>query len=620
VQVASYKFGDFELDTARFELRRDGDPVKLERIPMELLILLVQKDGMVVSRQEIVERLWGKNVFVDTEHGINTAIRKIRAALKEDADTPKFVQTVPGKGYRFVAEVTNGTINVPVVLDLPAVKVVEAPVASTVSKSGSRWKLALPAAVLVAVVAAALLIWNQRRDRASAERVQSIAVLPLANLSGDPSQEYFADGMTDDLITMLARNTSLHVVSRTSVMQYKGALRPLRKVAQELGADSILEGSVTRNGDQIHMTMQLIRSADDSHIWANSYDRDMKSVFTLPTEVASSVGKKLSAEASERRPPKYVTPEAHDAYLRGRYFWFANNYDRAMSYMKQAVQLQPDYAAAWSGLADVYTVRGVAGLDPAQEVRNDAATAIHRALELDDSSAEAHHAAAAYYLFLEWNWKLADAESQRALELNPQLAETHHLRSYIMFAMNRPAEVLKAQQRSSELDPFARPGALARCYMNLRQYDAAIKELQLRRDAQPREAWTRFTLAHAYGYKGMFKESVQQIEEGFRLAQDDKDAAEVKRLFAKGGAKAVSLWFLNRDLARAKKSYISPIALAADYADLEQKEETLAMLEAAYRERSPDLIFLQYTPEFDFLHNDPRYRKIVKDMNMDPAY
>jgi len=615
MQVAAYNFGDYELDPARFELRHNGDPVKLERIPMELLILLVEKDGAVVSRQEIVDRLWGKDVFVDTEHGINTAIRKIRTVLKEDAEKPKFVQTVPGKGYRFVGAVSNGEL---AAIPEPVRPVEPIPAPPT---SPSRLRGKLIAAVLVTlVVLAGLIVWYRQTDKHRSTKIRSIAVLPLANLSGDPAQDYFSDGITDELITMLARNTSLRVVSRTSVMQYKGVGRPLREIARALGADSILEGSVSRAGDPVHVTVQLIRAADDSHIWAESYDRDAKAVFSLPAEIAESVGGKLGAAGSAIRAQRYISPEAHDAYLHGRYFWFAENYDRALEYMKQAVQMQPDYAAAWAGLSDSYIVRAVAGMAPAQEVRAEVFSATKKALELDEASAEAHNAMAAYYLFLEWNWKMADAESQRAIQLNPQFAEAYHLRSYILFAMNQPEESTSAQQRSTELDPFARPWALGRNYMSRRHYDAAIKELQLRKDAQPKEVWTRFTLAHTYGLKGMSKESVQEIAEGFRLSQREKVAAEVEQVFRKGGARAVSQWFLDRDLAHGRRGYVSPVGLAVDYADLGRKEEALAMLEAGYRERSAQLIFLQYMPVLDFVHDDPRYRAIVEKLSMPPAY
>jgi TolB-like protein/DNA-binding winged helix-turn-helix (wHTH) protein len=610
VQATSYKFGDFEVDPARFELRRLGRQVKLERIPLELLILLIEKDGAVVPRQEIVERLWGKDVFVDTEHGINTAIRKIRTALREDADRPRFVQTVPGKGYRFIPEVRNGE---EVAETLHAVEP-----ALVAPEQRSRWTVV--AAVALIVGAAGLFMLYQRRAMKAAEQIQAIAVLPLANLSGDVSQDYFADGMTDELITMLARNTSLRVTSRTSVMQHKAARRPLRDIAKELGVDAILEGSVERSGDRVHMTVQLIHARSDAHLWAESYDRNFEQVYSLPTEISETVAQKLNASHAKAKPQRYVNPEAHDAYLRGRYFWFAGIFDRAQESMKQAVKLQPDYAAAWSGLADAYIVLAVSGQAPPQQVKNDVEFACRKALELDDSLPEAHNSMAACYLFLEWNWKLADAESRRAIELNPQYAEAYHLRSYVLLAMNRSEESLKAQQRSTELDPFARPWALANNFLKRRQYDYAIKELMMRKDAKPKDAFTRFMLAKAYSGKGMLKEAMWELEEGFRLAQDERAAAEVKRTFERGGEKAVAQWFLDRDLSQAKKGYVSPAMLAADYADCGRKEETLAMLESAYREHSPMMVFLQYAPELDGVHDDPRYRKIVKDMNMDPAY
>lgn len=616
MQDAAYKFGDFELDRDRFELRRNGRTVKLERIPMELLILLVEKDGNVVSRQEIIERLWGKDVFLDTEHGINTAVRKIRAALREDAERPRFVHTVLGKGYRFIPESPNGDSRAVEVV--PEIRVAEIPVTPPPARRFG-WRTVAVAVVLISLAGSLYLLKNHSAS-ATSPRIHSIAVLPLANLSGDPAQDYFADGMTDELITMLARNTSLHVVSRTTAMQYKGVQRPVRDIARDLGVDGVLEGSVNRSADHVHMTVQLIYAPEDAHIWADSYDRIATEAYSLPAEISQSIAKQLLVEGSTKQAQHYIDPKAHDAYLRGRYLWFADDYDRAMAYFQLAVQLQPDYAAAWSGVADAYTVKGVAGMVPAAEIRSQVSGAVHKALELDNSLPEAHQATAAYYLFLEWNWAMADAESQRAIELNPHFAEAYHLRSYILLAMNRPDEALKAQQRSTELDPFARPWALGIVHWRLRQYDAAIKELQLRRDVQSKDVWTRFQLAQAYGSKGLFKESAHEIAEGFRLLQNEKAAAEVEQRFEKGGARAVSQWFLDRDLARAKKGYMSPVELAGDCAELGRREEALAMLQAAYKERSPQLIFLQYLPNLDLLHDDPRYRKIVQDMKMEPAY
>jgi TolB-like protein/DNA-binding winged helix-turn-helix (wHTH) protein len=618
VPLSSYQFGEFELDRARYELRRKGRALKLERIPMELLILLVEKDGHVVTRQEIVERLWGKDVFVDTEHGINTAIRKIRAALREDAERPRYVQTVAGKGYRFVAELRNGNGRA---TPPPAVP------AQVALKGGHARRAAVIAGAAVLLFSAALLAFNFAglRDRLFARNqvgsIHSIAVLPLANLSGDPSQDYFADGMTDEIITMLAKNTSLRVVSRTSAMQYKGVRRPLRDVARSLGVDAILEGSIERSGHRVHMTVQLVRGDSDSHIWAESYDRDFNEVFSLPSDLAQTIAKEVKTAVSPQKAQRYVSPEAHDAYLHGRYFWFGRNYDQSQAYFEKAIQLQPNYAAAWSGLADSYSVRPVAGLSPWKEVGAKAEAAAHKAVELDDSLPEAHNSLAAIYLFGHWDWEHADEESRRAIELNPNYAEARHVHAFILLAMNRREEGLQEQRRSSEIDPFARPWALGWAYFLARQYDAAIKELRPWAETEPQDSYIHFVLAAAYEQKGMEKEWAEELEKYVRLVSNEKSAADVRRAFEGGGKKAVAEWFVNRySRARASKRYVSPYFIANAYALLGRKKETLHYLEDAYREHSVRLVFLQNDPSFDFLHSDQRYRVLVRKVGLPPAY
>jgi len=318
VPAPTYNFGEFELDPSRFELRRHDRRLKLERIPMELLVLLLERDGQVVNRQEIIDRLWGKDVFVDTEHGINTAIRKIRTALREDVEKPRFIQTVSGKGYRFVGE-KNGNISLlqpsQEVNNLDPVH--EIPHAAPVRER--RWWPMASVAFVACLLAGAVLGLNLggTRDRifpgSRRSQIRSIAVLPLANLSGDPSQDYFADGMTDELITMLAKNTSLRVVSRTSAMQYKGVQRPVHDIARELGVDGVLEGSVERSGNRVHMTVQLIYAPSDTHVWAESYDRDSSEVFSLPTELSQPIAKEVKTAVSPAKPQRYINPEAHDA-------------------------------------------------------------------------------------------------------------------------------------------------------------------------------------------------------------------------------------------------------------------------------------------------------------------
>lgn len=602
MQDGIYRFGEFELDRHRFELRRRGQAVKIERIPLELLALLVESEGRVVARAEIIDRLWGKDVFVDTEHGVNTAIRKVRTALREDADRPRFLQTVPGKGYRFIPEVRVGA---PETLK-------EGRTGSEPARRKRLWVVVATCGLLAAIALSAFLLI--RRGSATAE-AKSIAVLPLTNLSGDRAEDYLADGITDELITMLARNTSLRVISRTSVMQFKGASKPVREIGQALGADAILEGSISRNGSRVHLNVQLISARKDSHIWAESYDRSADELYSLPAELSYEISRKLKSDSSLVRTQRYIRPEAHDAYLRGRFYWFANDFGNGLDFMKKAVELQPDYAAAWAGLADAYAVLAVGGEATSREVMPKAEAAVARAQELDDSLAEVHNTLGALHLFYDWDWKKADDESQRAVQLDPRFSEAHHLRSYLMIALNRPEEALKEQKLASTMDPFARPWALGYVLVRLHQYDAAIRELQQRKRDLPQDPIVRYVLADAYRYKGMFQESAKETEEVIRQGGDSEFATQFRQAFAKGGDKAVAEWRIRRRSdPEIRKRYLSPLEMAHWQARAGHPEAAIRSLEAAYAEHVPFMVFLQSEPDFDSLHHDPRYRAIIRNM------
>jgi TolB-like protein/DNA-binding winged helix-turn-helix (wHTH) protein len=632
---SQYKFAEFQLDCASFELRRQGraqksERVSLERIPMELLILLLERQGSVVTRQEIVDRLWGKDVFVDTEHGINTAIRKIRQALKDNPEQPRFILTVTGKGYRFVAG-ENGNQRSAAPSETPTVipEREPRPSGSDVPERGpdavvmpavqsNRAKLAIVIAICVVVAAILISFLRHRIVRANqASQIHSIAVIPLANLSGDAAQDYFADGMTDELITALAKNRNLRIVSRTSAMQYKGVKRSLPDIARELNVDGILEGSVSRVGNRVHTTVQLIHAPSDTHIWAESYDRDLSEVIFLPEELSQTIAKEVKAAVSPPTRQRSISPEAHDAYLQGLYFWYRGDFDHSKQYFQKTIDLQPDYAAAWAGLGDSYGVRAGGDIPPqAAFAKNEEYS--RKALELDDSVAEAHNSMAALYLFHAWDWNRAEDEAQRAIELNPNLAAAHHLRSYILFALNRNAEALQEQRQATEIDPFAQPWHLGRAYLYLRQYDAAINELSARAAVQKVDG-IEFILSDAYRFKGMNKEAARHLELGF-LAEDDQHSAEaVRRAFDQGGYRAVAEWLLRRDQDKARQEYVSPFFLALDYARLERKDDTLHFLEGAFQERSPEMVFLEKRPHFDFLHSDLRFQALVRKVGLPAA-
>jgi TolB-like protein/DNA-binding winged helix-turn-helix (wHTH) protein len=642
------RFAEFELDRGRYQLRRGDRVVPLEKIPMELLTLLVESEGQLVTRDQIIARIWGKDVFLDTEHGINTAVRKIRHALDDDPEQPRFVQTVTGRGYRFIAPLAstvearrNGDSGLQGSLAAQPRAEVVATGSEVATPTAAAQPVANPprfastagivflAILGLALLVAALLGFNVRgwRDRligsASSQRIHSLAVLPLENLSGDPTQDYFADGMTDEIITMIAQNAELSVISRTSVMQYKKekAHRSLHEIARELGVDGILEGSVGRFGNRIHVNAQLIYAPTDTHMWAESYDRDVSEINSLQTELAQTIARQVGLKVSaSAKPAKLINPDAHDSYLLGRYYWFAGDNEKSRSYFRKAIDQQPDYAAAWSGLADSFTMSAVGGEQPPLRVMPQAEEAARKALEFDDSVAEAHNTIASIDLFYRWDLLAADKESARAIQLNPSYAEGHHLRSYVLRSLNRLDEALQEQKKATELDPYARPTALAYALLRVRQFDAALNEARIRLEAQPNDVELHYLLSWVYLRKGMEKEGEQEMEVALRLSGQQKEADEDRRIFERGGGRAVQEHFLNDAKQRAAREYVPPLEMAYGTGALGRKEETLHYLELAYQERAPFIVFIQSHPSFDFVHSEPRYRAIVNKVGLPPAY
>ncbi len=646
------QFGDFRLDCARFELCRGEHSLKLERKPMELLILLATRSGELVTREEIAERLWDREVFVDTEHGINTAVRKIRVVLRDDREEPRFVQTVTGKGYRFIGpavpadsperketpqvllESDHADRNAVAAPAPPGSLPVAGPASlSEASSNGNAndsrqripliWLSAFGALAILSVILAFVPqghSWGNRvLHNATSPAIRSLAVLPLDNLSGQPGQDYLADGMTDELITMLAKDSTLRVISRRSVMQYKGVQRPLPEIARELGVDGVLEGSVARLGDKVHMTVQLIQASSDTDLWAESYDRDANDLVSLPGEAAQMIAKRLNSAALHVYPTRFVSPEAHDAYLHGRYLWFRRENDEASEYFKRAIELQPDYAAGWSGLSNCYGGSAIMGLANPEDSLPLQEAAAAKALALDDSLTEAHLAMAAV-MFRRWNWPRAEQEIVRASALDPGFAEAYHFRAIMLAALERPREALEAQKKASELDPFSRPGALAYSLMLARQYDAALTEVRLNLQGDAQDPALRRTVYEIYRRYGMEKEAGEALEQMLLSSSGKGSPASVRQAYRTGGYKGLIRWQLSDAKARSSTHYVSPYRLALLQAQLGHGQEALALLEEAYRQHAPPLLWVQTDPAFDFLHPDERYRLIIRGIGLPPAY
>jgi TolB-like protein/DNA-binding winged helix-turn-helix (wHTH) protein len=630
-----FKFDDFELDSGRYELRQGGHALKLEKIPMDLLTILVESEGQLVTRDRIIEEIWGREIFVDTEHGINTAVRKIRQVLGDDPNQPRFVQTVTGKGYRFVAATTflsggngegiqaeQGTApKADASSNQRAGNASSRDIEKPVRKSSAANRRIIFFVAGIAGLAAILVTFNVRgmRDRlfdGPKPRIHSLAVLPLENLSSEPGQDYFADGMTDELITMLAKNPELRVVSRTSVMQYKKAHRPLNDIARELGVDGILEGSVERIGKRVHINAQLIYAPLDRHLWAESYDRELSEVGSLQTELARTIAQQVGWNASATLAPvRRITPEAHDKYLMGRYYWFARDYEKARENFQRAIQLQPDYAAGWAGVADYYTASAAEDSMTSAKALAEAEPAARKAIALDDSLAEGHHALAAVNYFLRWDWQSAEQEMTRSLELNPHLSESHHLHAYILQTLQRTDTAVEEDSKAMELDPFARPWALGYALIRARKFDAALSELQARSEVQPDDCVIQAALSDLYFRKGMAAEFLHAMEH----CRSKRSRAELEEVFERVGITGVLEWKLERMKRAAGKEYVSPLGLAHLYVHLGRKEEGIRALEQSFKDREPWLVHIQNDPELDVLHSDSRYRAIVQKMGLPDA-
>ena len=613
-------FGAFTLDVTSGELRKHGTKIKLGEQPFQILSLLLERRGELVLREELHKRLWPSDTFVDFDHGLNSAMRRLRDVLGDGQEKPQWVETVPRRGYRFIGEVRSGTNGAGVATKPAApqdvVEVAHREAGRTESKV-SKWGAL---AIAVALAVSAWFAWRvsgERRSANLAAQVKTLAVLPLENLSGDPKQEYFADGMTDELITELAKSKGLRVISRTSVMQYKNARRPLREIGKELGADAIVEGTVALHESKVRVTAQLIHVRTDTHLWAQSYERDVSDVMALQEELARNIAGELrTTVASTAKKAKRIDPEAHENYLKGRYAFLSGNGEASREYFAKAIALQPDYAEAYSGLADYYGGGTVSGeLDPKKAVPEWEKNA-KKALELDATVPEPHHTMAAIYFFYEWNWQKAEEEERRAIELNQNMSEAYHVLSYILFAQNRVDDAVEAQRRATEVDPFARPWALGYVLMGAERYAEAEAELRQELEVRPTNTDVRGTLAAVFLAEGREEESAKELADSARRDGDPDYAAAIEQAFAEGGNTGLQQLRLQRLELFAKKAYVSPIAIGMAYGRLRDKKKTIEWLEKAYEEHSPRLVRMWMESEWKWLHGDGDFRALARRVGL----
>jgi TolB-like protein/DNA-binding winged helix-turn-helix (wHTH) protein len=631
------RFGnELELDRSAYELRRSGRSLKLERIPMELLLLLVERRGELVTRESIIERIWGKDVFLDTDSSINAAIRKIRQALKDDPERPLFVQTITGKGYRFVAPVENYDLRP---LDKKKVELEktsrseETPQGSSPSQVASRrssWVLPLVGVMVLILAGGAYFLRSRARSKTaySQERVM-LAVLPFANLSNDPEQEYFTDGLTEETITDLGELNPqrLGVIARTSAMAYKNTNKTVNQIGHELGADYVLEGSVRREGGTARITAQLIRVSDQSHIWAHNYEREVGGILALQNELGRAIAQQIqvkltplhSGEASNRNT---TNPDAYDLYLKGRFYLGKRTDDgieKGIEYFKQSIEKDPGFALGYAGLADSYLALTISS---PQDFFPKARAAASRALELDEGLAEAHAALGAEKAGFEYDWAGAEQEFKRAIELNANCADAHFYYSwYLLTPLGRSEEAIAEMNRALELDPLSGiyNTVLGLSYYYARQYDQALQQFNKTLTLDPDFFIAPFHLAWLYSQLGQYPEAITELTKGRLLRGDDHakvaaDEMALRKAVAAQGA--AGFWHEIRKWNEGDYPNVGEFDVPQAYARLGEKEQAMVSLERNFEKRAPLVTLLKVDPALDTLRSDPRFEDLLRRMNL----
>ncbi|MEJ2110743.1 MAG: winged helix-turn-helix domain-containing protein [Acidobacteriota bacterium] len=588
------RFGVFDLDLQAGELRRRGVKVKLQEQPFRILAFLLERPGEVVTREQLRQLLWPPDTFVDFEHSINIAVKRLREALSDSADNPRFVETLPRRGYRFIAPVESlGTI----------------PETSWERTAGRKSTIPVP------------------------EIKTMLAVLPFENLSGDPGQEYFSDGLTEEMITQLAglNPAQLGVIARTSAMQYKHNPRVVGKIGQELGVDYVLEGSVRRQDNRIRVSAQLIRVSNQAHLWAASYDRALGGILALQSEVARAIADEIQVRLTPQKHTSLasvgpIDPDAYEAYLEGRYYWNKRTVDdlwKAVQHFQRATRLAPEYGPAHAGLSDVYAfLPAVAGgittppsvaQGPEKEISRLARKAALRALEIDDTLSEAHTSMGAVKAYHDWDWQGAEAEFKRSIELNPRSSEAHRQYGCYLSVIGHHRGAIAETELARKLDPLSlnANNDLGMAYCFARQYDRAIEQLHRTLELEPK-------FFRSYLYLAATHIPMQKYEEAFAELQKAEAAPEIMAYgLAFTGRKAQARKMLAEAIGTRVRE-IGGIFVALCYDALAERGRAIEWLEKAYCNRQWHVPWLKAFPPLDPMRSDPRFQDLLRRMNFPP--
>jgi TolB-like protein/DNA-binding winged helix-turn-helix (wHTH) protein len=631
----TFRFDAFELDPNSGELRKHGHRIRLQEQPFRILCLLLQRPSELITREEIREALWEGNTFVDFDRSLNKAMVKLRQALGDEAESPRFIETLPRRGYRFLISVENqeaasavapsDASDVPIGFGIPEDKQPN-PVASPLRPAAPHRTLLGAALVACVALGLGLLPRNNRdrllRLRPTGSSIQSLAMIPLENLSGDPAQDYFVDGMTDELTTNLARIHNLRVVSRTSMMRYRSAHKSISEIARELNVDAIVEGSMVRSGNKVRITTQLIDARRDVHLWAQSYERQVDDILdvqdSIALDIAAEIGAKLTPQDQVRMAvSRPIDSETHELYLKGIYFNDKETPDdvrMATDYFRKAIEKDHDYAAAYAGLAHCYIFLSAVNEMPTSEGFVRAKEAAEKAVALDDKLDDAHVEMAYIAMEREWDWRKAEREFERALALNPNSARAHAGLSYLLLILGRPQESIKEIRAARALDPLSLStldAAVTNPYFR-RQYDEALVQTHAALELYPNAPLLHVVLSNIFVQQGRYQLAGQET-----LRAEEFWGAPPRRIAdlkaADEGSGLKGLWRkrieLNKKLTGTPS--FSPFDIASDCAAVGDKDQALHWLEEAYRVRDTQLTAVGLDPVFDTLRSDPRFIELA---------
>lgn len=637
------RFGVYEADLDSHQLRKSGYRLRLQDQPFQVLALLLEKQGQVVTREELKDKLWPGDTFVEFDAGLNTAIKKLRAALSDSADNPRFVETVPRVGYRFVAPAS--------LVDIPAESAVAPPdtplpdagpgqssstsnpqEAPDEGRSVLRRGLPLLASVVLILLALVLAIRMRVRSapsEVSPGSIQAIAVLPLHNMSADAAQEYFADGMTDEIITDLARLAGPKVISRTSAMRYKQTQKTVPEIAAELHVGAVVEGSVERSGDRVRVRVQLIQASTDQHLWAQAYDRQLSDILRLEAELAQDIAEQIQIHLTPQQQEAFaqsrtLNPQAFQDYLQGRHYWALRteeSLNKAVDYFNHAIQEDPDDARSYAGLADCYIVLPMVTSAQVAESEQKARSAAQKALKLDGSLAEAHLAIAEIEFYQDWNFAEAEKEFRRTLELNPNYATGHQWYGEFLSVFGRHSEAIREVETALALDPLS--GVVhhqaGQSFQQARQYGRAIEEYQKALKLNPDLYVSYEAMYWAYRRQGNFEAAARAMRGAEPYWRPEDGMTPVINQLLDAYTRDGKRGFLRQSIEMHRRSRDGAIYLARDYADLGDRERALEELERLFRQQDQIRLWILSDPELDPLRSEPKFQKLVSQITVPPS-